>query len=235
MSARFSQVGVAVFVMLSAGVAWNVMTQPVTQARLTRAVTAQIEANRAEANRKVPPAETGSFVPPRARTTPDGRPADPEATASDTVRAIQRELTARKYDPGSQDGVAGLVTRAAIYAFEEDHKVLPAGEPSEFALKLILLGAAPATAASDTPERRAAAEQLVRAVQQYLSALGYRQKKPDGRFAADTARAIREFELDKGLPPQGRITGPLVAALMKAAALPKAAPGAPVAGGAQKQ
>ena len=37
------------------------------------------------------------------------------------TRAVQRELKAKGYETGVVDGVAGLVTRAAIMAYEADH------------------------------------------------------------------------------------------------------------------
>jgi peptidoglycan hydrolase-like protein with peptidoglycan-binding domain len=135
---------------------------------------------------------------------------------------VQRELHARGYEPGGQDGVAGLVTRAAILAFEEDHALPPTAEPSEALLKAILLGGvgapAPQAGTSSRNEPAAGHVQVVRAVQLHLATLGYVGSKVDGVAGPDTTRAIREFEMDQGTKPIGRITGPLMARLMKAAA-----------------
>ena len=81
------------------------------------------------------------------------------------------------------------------------------GEASEELLKRILLGAAagiePAGAARVSSVQ---AEQVIRTVQQWLAALGYRVGRVDGRLGEDTVKAIRDFEMDKGLVPKGRVS-----------------------------
>ena len=117
----------------------------------------------------------------------------------------------------------GSATRAAIMAFEHDHGMALSGEASERLLKRILLGAAD-PAGADSSGRRAAkvrsghAEQVIRAVQQWLAALGYQPGRIDGRPGEDTVKAIRDFEMDKGLVPRGRVSAELVARLSEAAA-----------------
>ena len=139
---------------------------------------------------------------------------------AENVRAIQRELTARDYEPGLVDGVPGLVTRAAIMAYEYDHNMPLTGEPSEALLRRIILGA------SYTGSRGAAklplgvkphAERVTRTVQQSLLAMGYQPGTADGVVGEDTSRAIREFEMDHGLVPTGRVSGHLVAQLARLA------------------
>jgi peptidoglycan hydrolase-like protein with peptidoglycan-binding domain len=61
--------------------------------------------------------------------------------------------------------------------------------------------------------RSVQAEQVIRAVQQRLAALGYRIARADGWLGEDTVKAIREFEMDKGLVPKGRISAELMARL----------------------
>jgi peptidoglycan hydrolase-like protein with peptidoglycan-binding domain len=46
---------------------------------------------------------------------------------------------------------------------------------------------------------------VIRTVQQRLAALGYRIGRVDGWLGEDTVKAIRDFEMDKGLVPKGRI------------------------------
>ena len=67
-------------------------------------------------------------------------------------------------------------------------------------------------------EARISGAELVRFVEQALAALGYRPGPVDGHFEADTMRAIREFELDKGLVPKGRISAELIGQLTAPAA-----------------
>jgi peptidoglycan hydrolase-like protein with peptidoglycan-binding domain len=59
----------------------------------------------------------------------------------------------------------------------------------------------------------AEAESAIRSVQTSLARLGYKPGRVNGRLTPDTARAIREFEVDQSLPESGRISGPLVARL----------------------
>jgi len=164
---------------------------------------------------------------PPAKT--DRKPApsvDPAAAAAgeapEVIAAIQRELQARGYEPGTPDGVAGAVTRAAIMAWEADHGLALTGEPTEAVMKAIVLGVSAPTAAQITAqwqalpkEKRARSEQMMRMVQQSLSALGYNLGKVTGRINEDTDRAIREFETDQNLKLTGRISGPLVARLTR--------------------
>jgi peptidoglycan hydrolase-like protein with peptidoglycan-binding domain len=147
--------------------------------------------------------------------------AQAEADTGDVARAIQRELQIRGYEAGSPDGVAGLMTRAAIMAFEFDHSMPLTGEATDATLKRILLGASPgeATAVKTNPglEIGAAAQAVIRTVQQTLSSLNYNTGKVDGRLGEDTRRAIRDFETDNKMPETGRVSGSLIARLAKAA------------------
>jgi peptidoglycan hydrolase-like protein with peptidoglycan-binding domain len=160
-----------------------------------------------------------------ARFAPDTAMLDaplpaPQGEASiETVRVIQRELKSRGYGPLAGDGVMGLTTRAGIMAFEHDYGLGLTGEASEDLLKRILLGALPDIAPAGTTKIRSVhAEQVIRAVQQRLAALGYRIVRADGWLGEDTIKAIRDFEMDKGLVPKGRISAELVARLNDAPA-----------------
>ncbi len=137
---------------------------------------------------------------------------------TDVTRAVQRELQIRGYETGAADGVAGMVTRAAIMGFEYDHGLALSGNPSQQLLKYILLGD------QGTPKREtvsgeqsAEAEAVIKSVQQSLARLGYRPGRASGRLTAETARAIREFEVDQALTESGRVSGPLVARLARLA------------------
>ena len=146
-----------------------------------------------------------------AGTARDGDNATP-----DTIRAIQRELSQQGYEPGTADGVAGLATRAAAMAFERDQGLPVTGDLTELLLQRLLLGVPPIERAVDSVAATGGnAERVVRGVQETLSTLGYAPGTPDGRFSVDTERAIREFELDNGMKPSGRISGPLIARLAK--------------------
>jgi peptidoglycan hydrolase-like protein with peptidoglycan-binding domain len=139
---------------------------------------------------------------------------------TDITRAVQRELQLRGYETGAPDGVAGLVTRAAIMGFEYDHHMPMTGKPSQQLLKAVLLGARGRDGAAPRPggtavAQSAEAESLIKSVQTSLAALGYRPGRANGRLTPETARAIREFEVDQSLPESGRLSGPLVARLTR--------------------
>ena len=142
----------------------------------------------------------------------------PETAGTETIRAIQRELRLRGYGPISGDGTMAISTRAAIMAFEHDNGMALSGEASDRLLKRILLGAADPASGDGTAAgkvRSAHAEHVIRDVQQRLAAQGYQPGTIDGRPGEETVRAIRDFEMDKGLVPRGRVSAELVARLIE--------------------
>lgn len=170
-----------------------------------------------------------ALAPPQAairlaRLKPDAANSDAFADALDaegnaeTVRAVQRELQHLGYGPITVDGVPGLLTRAAIMAFEHDNRLGLSGEATEALLKRLLLGATgDKTTTNETGKIRSQqAEMVLRTVQQSLAALGYQPGKVDGRVGEETERAIREFEMDHGLDPTGRVSAELFSRLAKA-------------------
>lgn len=144
---------------------------------------------------------------------------DPKEVQKATVRGVQVELARRGYEPGSADGIAGLVTRAAVMAYEHDQGLPLTAEPSPEVLAHLRHGtSAPGVAIGldpGAPKPESYAEHVIRAVQKSLGQLGYLAAKPDGLVSDQTIRAIREFEMDSGLVPTGRISAPLIARLAK--------------------
>jgi hypothetical protein len=107
-------------------------------------------------------------------------------------------------------------------AFEYDHGLPLTGEASEKALKQILLGApAGGTAAGAGKAGSIHAENMIRSVQKSLIALGYQSGAADGQLGEDTIKAIRDFEMDRGLVPKGRISAELLSRLAEAQASAK--------------
>ncbi|HSR81863.1 MAG TPA: peptidoglycan-binding domain-containing protein [Hyphomicrobiaceae bacterium] len=161
-----------------------------------------------------------------ARFAAEPRSIDPaaaagEATDAETVRAIQRELKLHGYGPVPVNGTMGFATRAAIMAFEHDHGMALSAEASERLLKRIVLGAAePADVSQSVADRGASARatEVIRSVQQWLATLGYQPGQIDGRLAEETVKAIRDFEVDKGMVPRGRVSAELVGRLNEAVA-----------------
>lgn len=166
--------------------------------------------------RRLPPmqANAAKLENPPEPGAVDGRP--------DTIKAIQRELTTRGYGPITVDGIAGLSTRAAIMAFEANEGLSLTAMANEQMLKNILLGAAP-TPAQKAAEPSARAQDVIRAVQNWLLSLGYTAGPANGLLSPETEKAIRAFEANAGLTPRGRISAELVKRLADAAPLKSAA------------
>jgi peptidoglycan hydrolase-like protein with peptidoglycan-binding domain len=171
-----------------------------------------VSRERAPADRAAPapgavvgPIETGAV-----------KPLPETADRSDLVRAIQRELKAKGYETGAVDGVAGLVTRGAIMAYEADQDLPLTAEPRQALLQHLVLGSAdiqPVTGPRGRAVPGPEAEAVIRAVQRAFRQLGYMTTLPDGRLNDATRRAIRKFEQDRKLKETGRISGELLARL----------------------
>jgi peptidoglycan hydrolase-like protein with peptidoglycan-binding domain len=151
---------------------------------------------------------------PKAEVAAGGQEAEGGA---ETVRAVQRELRQRGYGALPNDGIVRLPTRAAVMAFEYDNGLALTGQVTEALLAHIVLGkAVGADNSSAGKVRSVQAENVIRSVQQALLALGYQLGAADGRLGEDTVRAIREFEVDKGMVPRGRISMEVLARLNEA-------------------
>ncbi len=231
MSAKVLRIGLVAFAVLASAAITNmVMLQPTggrkasaeaTRAKSAGAIRHEASTLRAD-DRRV--ANAGPHVdvkpgngdsPPAAAVHPT-----PSTSAQDVTRAIQRELKERGYEAGVADGQPGLMTRAAIMAYEHDRNMTLTGEPTAPLLKQILLNTTPVSASprqGASQEQSMQATQVIRTVQQSLVTLGYLPGKVDGRMGDDTVRAIREFELDQGLHETGRVSGQLVARLSRLA------------------
>jgi peptidoglycan hydrolase-like protein with peptidoglycan-binding domain len=122
------------------------------------------------------------------------------------VRAIQRELTRKGYNPGGTDGNASIETRAAIIAYEFDEGLPLKGEPSENILRSLIFGAASGTADLGQTDRFERRRDLVMQVQDTLAQLGYITGPSSGQFDSATRDAIRKFENDRELSGNGRLT-----------------------------
>jgi peptidoglycan hydrolase-like protein with peptidoglycan-binding domain len=143
---------------------------------------------------------------PPVESSPNASPPDTE-----TVREVQAELNRRGYGPLTADGIMRPAARAAVMAFEHEHRLPLTGEASQELLKQLLFGAPPAAGAAGLPEVRSPqAQALITDVQRQLAARGYRPGAADGRLSAETIAAIRTFEADQGLVPKGRISAALL-------------------------
>lgn len=165
----------------------------------------------------VPTMKAAHVVPQEEGPAPASSMPEPGMNMADVVRGVQRELNARGYEAGSPDGVAGLVTRAAIMAYEHDYGLAITARPNEALLSRIVLGssAPPATVVAQDARLTADAESVVKVVKQMLGDLGYQAGKVDGNITPQLRRAVRQFEIDQKLPESARISGPLVSRLAR--------------------
>jgi hypothetical protein len=133
--------------------------------------------------------------------------APPEGTDPETVRTVQGELNRLGYGPLAVDGAIRPELRAAVMAFEHEHRLPLTGEATQTLLKQLLYGAPAAAGAASPPEARSPhAQAMIRQVQQMLVERGYRPGAVDGRLSSETVAAIRSFEADQGLASKGRIS-----------------------------
>ncbi len=104
------------------------------------------------------------------------------------THAVQKELIARGYAPGTPDGVEGPLTRQAVLAYQRDEGLRQTGRVSRELLDYMKFGIS---------------RVVVRDVQRKLAASGYYAGAIDGLAGPMTRAAIRRFEADAGLPVTG--------------------------------
>lgn len=145
-------------------------------------------------------------------------PAASTVSRMDMVRSIQRGLTAQGYEPGTADGLIGLMTHAAIMAYEADNGLALTAEPSEELMRRVEQGPKPAAAQrKGAPEvKTLEAATLIRNVGTWLAAIGYPVAKTETSMSTALVRAIRDYEASQKMPETGRISAPLVARLSRA-------------------
>ena len=144
-----------------------------------------------------------------------------EGGAQLVVRAVQRELAARGFDVGPEDGKPNDKTREAISAYEKAHGLPVTGVGTDGLLRHILLGdsvqpgGATGSVEGDTADAKAKEGLNVKAVQQVLADLGYAPGPVDGALGDATARAISAFQRDRKIAETGRITPELLRELKR--------------------
>lgn len=165
-----------------------------------------------------PQQSSDGTLPPAPLSTSD------DAARAEITKGVQRELNNINYEPGPADGILGLVTRAAIFAYEYDNGLVLTSEPSDQLLSQLILGSSSMPQSSARPGKTMTpdAESLVRTVKQQLSGLGYQTGVPGPALTPELARAISEFETDQKLKVTGRISGPMESRLLRLKSEPKA-------------
>lgn len=156
---------------------------------------------------------------PPVRT--DLPPLDIEASGGQLLlRAVQRELAARGYEVGAEDGKPSGQTKTAIETYQRGHGLEVTGAASDALLRHILLGDSPAEKSATGSLRDVTAAEAnesvdVAAVQQVLADLGYAPGKIDGVFGEATKGAIVAFQRDRKIPQTGEISSDLLAELKR--------------------
>jgi len=213
MLARRAKIVLCACVAACAGVWWNVMyLQQGTRADLL----ARVQRLGETAFRRPPPVIEPVPQSPAPASRVEAPPPADNGLDVDVVRAVQRELSHRGYEPGPADGLVHPVTRAAVMAYEHDHGMPLTGQPTEDLLKAILFGVPPDPGGGAAREPMPQAREIIRSVQEALKSLGYSIASVNGRLGQDTVRAIRDFEARQGLTPSGRVSGALLIKLREA-------------------
>jgi peptidoglycan hydrolase-like protein with peptidoglycan-binding domain len=153
-----------------------------------------------------PPPATPAPAPaaPLAAATPVAKPEPPQR--SQLVQTIQKKLARLGYKSLPQDGVINRETRAAIVAAEFEQGLPLSGEPGDAVLASLFFLEASGRSGLASADRFERDARLVREVQDLLAKLGYTSGPIDGRLDAGTRLAIKKFEADRRLPPDGRLT-----------------------------
>lgn len=145
------------------------------------------------------------------------------------LKAVQRELAARGYDTGAEDGKPSDKTRAAIAAYQKGQGLPVTGVATDELLRHILLGGSVQPVAgttgsleADKPDRidkaldpKAKEKAKVKAVQKILAELGYAPGPVDGALGGTTTRAITTFQHDRKIAETGKITPELLRELKR--------------------
>jgi peptidoglycan hydrolase-like protein with peptidoglycan-binding domain len=225
---RETRIGLLTFAVLSVGVTFNLfflqgrrVQTSVETAAILRPDDLQA-ASQAQSGMADPAAGAPDAVltvtPPQPAVRPLPIAVAPPVTVSrgEIIRVIQKTLNAQGYEPGTPDGITGVMTRAAVMAYEADNGLPLTAEPSEDLMRRMERGT-PALVRKGPPDvKTLEAATLIRNVGQWLAAIGYPVSKNETSMSKALVRAIRDYEASQKMPETGRISAPLVARLSRA-------------------
>ena len=147
----------------------------------------------------VAPGTPGAQIPKLPMSA--ARAADPVLQAY--VRSLQQQLPAHGYRPGPVTGRLDAQTEQAILAYQRDAGLQPNAR-SAWMLKQTLdsvsFARPPIQAAS------AGSGNQVAVAQRRLAAKGYDPGPPDGKLGRRTVTAIKDFQGDRGLARDGKLS-----------------------------
>jgi len=147
----------------------------------------------------VAPGTPGAQIPKLPMSA--ARAADPVLQAY--VRSLQQQLPAHGYRPGPVTGQLDPATERAILAYQRDAGINPNAR-STWMLKQTL----DSVSFARPPVQAGAARpgNPVALAQQRLAAKGYDPGPPDGKMGRRTVTAIKDFQGDRGLVRDGRLS-----------------------------
>ncbi|MDB5362526.1 MAG: penicillin-resistant DD-carboxypeptidase [Rhodospirillales bacterium] len=147
----------------------------------------------------VAPGTPGALIPKLPMS--EARAADPVLQAY--VRSLQQQLPAHGYRPGPITGRLDPQTEQAIRAYQQDAGIQPNAR-SSWVLKQTL----DSVSFAQPPIRAAAARpgNSVAFAQQRLAAKGYDPGPADGKLGRRTVTAIKDFQGDRGLARDGKLS-----------------------------
>ena len=131
----------------------------------------------------------------------------PVAADANTIAGIQGELRLRGYPIPRVTGQMDSQTRQAIREYQQGQGVAVTGAPSSAMLaELRAASGEPVPTAGLTREQRAAAQRA-------LNTRGYEAGPPDGVLGPRSRNAIRTFQADNDITPDGELTSRTMALL----------------------
>lgn len=151
----------------------------------------------------VAPGTPGALIPKLPMSA--ASPADPVLQAY--VRSLQQQLPTHGYRPGPVTGRLDPETERAILAYQRDAGIQPNAH-STWVLKQTL----DSVSFAQPPVRAAAGktDNQIAFVQQRLAAKGYDPGPADGKLGHRTVTAIKDYQADRGLPRDGRLSPQLL-------------------------
>ncbi|WP_177344654.1 L,D-transpeptidase family protein [Evansella clarkii] len=138
-----------------------------------------------------------------------------QGSRGESVKELQKNLNTLGYNPNGIDGVFGPGTASAVKKFQKDNKLTVDGVAGTKTKNLIeekLKGKKkPASTTTGqlktTTLKSGSSGSAVKDLQTKLTGLGYSTKGVDGKYGPNTTAAVKKFQRDNKLTPDG-IAGP---------------------------
>ena len=137
----------------------------------------------------------------------------------DEVTILQKTLKSLGYKITMIDGEFGNETRAAIEAFQKDHKFEVTGVVNKSMLKLLKSEKLVKIDSKNHSNEIKLSKEEITILQKKLKGLGYKITMIDGDFGSETKSAVEAFQRDNKLEVTGTVNNDTSKALQKAKSL----------------